>query len=252
MKINSSKLKAEDLVRQFKKLGLKKDAREKKVILSRFFKTGQGQYGEGDIFLGITVPQTREITLDFLHLSLAEIKKLLFNPVHEIRLAALLILVKQYERSEDRLQKKKIVDFYLSSAKRINNWDLVDLSVYKILGDFLLKENKSEVDRVLLKLASSDNLWERRIAIVSTFAFIKNKSKRETFIVCEKLLTDKEELIHKACGWMLREVGKRISEEELEVFLKKHIKKIPRISLRYALERFANKKKMYYYSLDKK
>lgn len=246
-----AKPQAGDLINYLLRQAKTKEARQKKEVLASFFKTKKGDYAEGDIFLGITVPQLRDVTKNYLHLSLLEIKKLLISSLHEVRFAALIILIKQYEEAANNLERKKIVDFYLANAKRVNNWDLVDLSAHKILGDFLLDKKESEVDAVLFKLATSKNLWERRIAIVSTWAFIKAGRKRETFIIVEKLLNDQEDLIHKACGWMLREVGKIVSEKDLEIFLKKHIKSLPRVTLRYALEKFAENKKIYYYSLGK-
>jgi 3-methyladenine DNA glycosylase AlkD len=208
---------------------LKKHASDERAQVSqRFFKTGKGQYGEGDLFIGLTVPQTRSIAKQFLHLSLEEIKNHLCSKVHEERLAALMILVEQYRKTH----REEIIAFYLSNAKYVNNWDLVDSSA-EILGDYLLNKGT----RILDKLAQSSNLWERRIAIVSTFAFIKKSRFDETFKIVELLINDKHDLIHKACGWMLREVGKR-NEKYLETFLMMHYKKMPRTMLRYAIERF--------------
>lgn len=251
-----TKSKSSDLVSLLLKKSQTKEAGKKKQVLSRFFKTAPGDYAAGDIFLGITVPELRVIARSYFHLSLKELEKLLNHKAHEVRFISLIILTSQYEKSQkgnegaDNIEN--IITFYLNNSQKINNWDLVDVSSHKILGHYLLDKTKEEVDSILLKLANSDNIWQRRIAIVSTWAFIKAKRKRETFMICEKLLYDEEELIHKACGWMLREVGKRISEEELEIFLRKHINEIPRISLRYALEKFAKQKKIYYYSLGRK
>lgn len=213
---------------------------EKAKILTGFFKTGKGQYGEGDIFLGITVPQSREIANRYIQADFHTIGKLLQSKVHEHRLVALLILVEQFRKANEK-SKKTIVYFYLKNITFINNWDLVDLSADKILGEYLFDKNKL----LLKKLAKSNNLWEKRIAIVSTFAFIKRGKFDETFKIAELLLNDKHDLIHKACGWMLREVGKRNQKEE-EKFLKKHCKKMPRTMLRYAIERFDKKKKEFY------
>jgi len=209
---------------------------EKANILQRFFKTGKGQYGEGDIFLGIIVPNTRKVAKKFTDLSLSEIKKVLYSRVHEERLCALLILVEKFVTA-NLDEQKKIFEFYIKNAKQANNWDLVDLSAPKIVGAYLLDRPKE----VLYKFAVSKNLWEKRIAIISTFTFIKNKKYTDTFKISEILINDKHDLMHKAVGWMLREVGKRSLVEE-ENFLKKNYKKIPRTMLRYAIEKFPKKK----------
>jgi 3-methyladenine DNA glycosylase AlkD len=228
---------------------LKKDLiqfqnKEKAVLLARFFKTGKGQYGEGDIFLGITVPNSRIVAKKYKDFSLASIDKLIKSKIHEERLVAVLILVEQYKIGDEK-QKEIIYKFYLAHAKNINNWDLVDLSAPRIVGDYLLAREKT----ILLKLAKSKNLWERRMAIISTFQFIYFGKKEWTFKIAKILLNDKHDLIHKACGWMLREAGKRISEQELEIFLKKNVKNMPRTMLRYAIERLPEKKRKYYLNL---
>ena len=211
---------------------------EKARVLQGFFKTGVGEYGEGDIFLGITVPQSRKIAKQFAHIELKDVKKHLQSKMHEERLVALLILVEKYKKSDD---KKEIVDFYLSNTKHVNNWDLVDLTADKILGDYLFDKNKN----IIYELSKSNNLWERRIAIVSTFNFIKQRKFDETLRLAEMLLHDKHDLIHKACGWMLREVGKK-DEKVLRDFLNKNYKHMPRTMLRYAIERFPeNERKKY-------
>ena len=215
------------------------DPRQAK-ILQRFFKTGKGEYGEGDIFLGVKVPDQRKIANKFSELSLKDLEKLLSSKIHEYRMSALFILIKQYEKANEQ-EKKKIFDFYLKNTKNINNWDLVDLSAPKIVGDFLLDKPKD----VLYKLAKSNNLWERRIAIVSTVVFIRNNKFKDTLKISKTLLLDKHDLIHKAVGWMLREVGKRNQKVE-EKFLKKHYSKMPRVMLRYAIERFEEKKRKFY------
>jgi 3-methyladenine DNA glycosylase AlkD len=208
---------------------------EKKIVLQRFFKTGVGQYGEGDIFIGVTVPQQREIVKRYKSLPLSEIDKLLKEPYHECRLTALLFLVNEYKKEKNIEKKEKIYSFYLQHIESINNWDLVDLSAPKIVGAHLLdKEGK-----ILIKMAKSDNLWARRIAIVSTWYFIKYHRFNDTFVIAEILLNSKEDLIHKAVGWMLREIGKKDYEAECD-FLKKHYKRLPRTTLRYAIERFSN------------
>ena len=214
--------------------------REKAKVLQRFFKTGKGEYGEGDIFLGVSVPDTRGAAKKFTHLTFAELEKHLASEIHEERLAALLILVEKFRKAPE-IERKKIVDFYLSNTSRVNNWDLVDLSADKILGEFLADKHAAE-KAVLYNLSKSKNLWERRISIVATFAFIKRKKLEGTFKISELLLNDRHDLIHKAVGWMLREAGKR-GKQELVEFLEKHCGEIPRTMLRYAIEKFSEKEK---------
>jgi 3-methyladenine DNA glycosylase AlkD len=201
----------------------------------KFFKTGKGQYGEGDFFLGLTVPEQRKISKKyFKELSLVDVEELLQNKFHEIRLVGLLILIEMYKKSKkDKLNQRRIFEFYLKHTSRINNWDLVDLSAPSIIGDFCLKYNED----VLGMLANSKDLWEKRIAIVSTYAFIKERKFGETLSIANVLLKDKHDLIHKAVGWMLREVGKR-NKETLEIFLQTRYKEMPRTMLRYAIEKF--------------
>ncbi len=210
------------------------------IFLQRFFKTGKGQYGEGDIFAGIKVPVSRKIALNNSDLSFPEIKELLLSPIHEERLISLLILVDQFKKG-DEAQKEKIFKFYIRNSKNVNNWDLVDLSAPNIVGEHL-KEKKKDI---LFNFARSNNLWEKRIAIISTFSFIKQNDFNTTLEISEILLEDKHDLIHKAVGWMLREVGKRnlIVEEN---FLKKYYKKMPRTMLRYAIEKFPEPKRQKY------
>lgn len=209
-------------------------------ILSRFFKTGKGEYGEGDEFLGIKVPVSRKIAKQFNDLSLEDIKELLYSRIHEERLISLFILTEQFRKADDKM-KRIIYDFYLKNSKQINNWDLVDLSAEKISGAHLFDKDK----QVLFKLAKSKNLWERRIAIMSTFHFIKNGEFDTTLKVSEFLLNDDHDLIHKAVGWMLREIGKRNLAKE-EKFLKQHYKSMPRTMLRYAIEKFPEKRRQMY------
>lgn len=214
---------------------------KKAKILQGFFKTGKGEYGEGDIFIGLVVPETRKIAKKYSTLSLVEVKKLLNSEIHEERLAALFILIEQFGKAEEK-ERQKIFKFYLGQTKNINNWDLVDLSADKIVGSHLYKKSK----KVLHQLARSKNLWERRIAVLATFHFIKQGQAAETLKIAEILLNDKHDLIQKAVGWMLREVGKRCGEKTEEDFLKKHCRQMPRTMLRYALERFPeNKRKKY-------
>jgi 3-methyladenine DNA glycosylase AlkD len=213
---------------------------EKARVLSGFFKTGKGQYGEGDRFLGIPVPLTRAVAKRHRDLGFGEIKKLLKSRFHEHRLAGLLILVEKFRRG-DAGQKRKVYEFYVRNSRCANNWDLVDLSADKIAGEYLLGRDKS----ILYRLARSENLWDRRIAIISTFAFIRRGRFADTLKIAGMLLEDRHDLIQKAVGWMLREVGKRDQEEE-ERFLKKHLRRIPRTTLRYAIERFDQNKKKFY------
>ena len=201
----------------------------------------KGEYGEGDIFLGVIVPDQRKIAKKNSGLPLAKIKELLDSPIHEHRLTGGLILVEKYQTSED---KGTMVDFYLKNATKFNNWDLVDLTSTKILGDFLLT-NKKEI---LYKLSKSKNIWERRISIISTYPLIKNNQFEEILEISESLLEDKNELIHKAIGWMLREVGKK-NKIVLENFLKRNIKQMPRVMLRYSIEKFSKDEQKYYLSL---
>ena len=216
--------------------------KEKAQFLMRFFKTGKGQYGEGDIFCGITVPVSRKIAIKHKDLSLSDVSSLLKSAVHEERLIALLILVAQFKKGDEKT-RTEIFDFYLAHTRYINNWDLVDLSADKIVGEYLKTHDRS----VLAKLAHAQNLWERRIAMIATFQFIKDlKEFDDAFAIADILLHDKEDLIQKAVGWMLREVGKRISREELESFLKPRYKTMPRTMLRYAIEHFTQEKRKRY------
>ncbi len=214
---------------------------EKAKILMGFFKTGKGQYGEGDKFLGITVPQTRLVAKKHAQLPLAEVLQLLQSAFHEERLAALLILVLQYQQGDEK-QKKKIFDAYLKNTQWINNWDLVDLTADRIVGAYLSDKPKD----ILFKLAESKLLWERRIAMLATFHEIKNGRSETALAIAEKLLLDREDLMHKAVGWMLREVGKRCSQQVEEKFLQKYVKLMPRTTLRYAIERFEEGKRLRY------
>ena len=217
---------------------LKNPAKAK--ILSGFFKTGKGQYGEGDIFLGITVPLQRKLAHKYPDLKMSSLQKLLNSKTHEYRLTALLILIQQYLKA-DLETKEKIVDFYLKNLNNINNWDLVDLSAPKIFGDYLLDKDRS----LLRRMSKSNNLWERRIAIVTTYTFIKNEQYDDTLKIAKLLIKDPHDLIHKAVGWMLREVGKKDQKIE-EVFLEKYYKIMPRTMLRYSIEKFSEEKRRYY------
>jgi 3-methyladenine DNA glycosylase AlkD len=267
---------------------LKKLANPKKAkLLGRFFKTGKGQYGEGDIFLGIMVPQQRKVVKKFKELPLSEIQKLINSKFHEERLVGVLILVEQYQslcHSEGakateeslkqtatkgsfaslRMTPETIYKFYLKNSRRINNWDLVDLSAPKIVGDYLFQTpfrgghetlptcpsgrregSKNSKRKILYKLVKSKNLWERRIAVLATFWFIRYRDFADALKIAKILLDDKHDLIHKAVGWMLREIGKR-DEKVLRQFLNQHAPKMPRTMLRYAIEKFSEKDRKHY------
>ncbi len=213
----------------------------KAKVLRSFFKTGQGEYGEGDQFLGVTVPQVRAVAKQFLHLSLDEVSQLIKSPIHEERLAALLILVEQFKVA-DECARIKIYIFYLQHTQWVNNWDLVDASAHHIVGKYLEDKNKD----VLKSLAKSKLLWDRRIAMVSTWHSIKQGQHEPALTIARMLLKDRHDLMHKAVGWMLREVGKHASEQELDNFLEKHHKTMPRTALRYAIERFPERKRQLY------
>ncbi|NLI12917.1 DNA alkylation repair protein [Pelotomaculum propionicicum] len=207
---------------------------EKAEFLPKFFKVGPGEYGEGDRFIGITVPLQRKVARKyFKDISLGETEKLLQEPIHEYRLTALFLLVLKYEHAKKEEDKKEIVDLYLGNLSYVNNWDLVDSSAEKILGPYLWDKDKD----LLYKLAGSDNLWEQRIAIITTYHFIRKRQFSDTLNIARILLGHKHDLIHKAVGWMLREVGNRDFETEYN-FLVEHYKIMPRTMLRYAIEKF--------------
>ena len=206
----------------------------------RFFKTGKGEYGESDIFLGIRVPVLRKLVNKYRGISLEEVSKLLHSKFHEERLLAVLMLVQLFKTGGDE-EQKQIYGLYLENTKFINNWDLVDISAGNIVGAYLHQKDKA----LLYRLVYADNLWERRISIISTFYFIRQNEFDDTLKIAEILLNDKEDLIQKAVGWMLREVGKREIEIE-EEFLQEHYMKMPRTMLRYAIEKFPEtRRKMY-------
>ena len=226
----------EEIQKKLKRLGNEEKAKKHQS----FFKTGPGEYGEGDIFVGVTVPELRKLANEYKTITLKEVKHLLRSPIHEERLLSLFLLIHRYSKG-DEPEKKKIYELYLKNTKFINNWDIVDSSAGQIVGAFLLNKNKQP----LYDLVNSENLWERRISIISTFYFIKHNKFSDTLKISKILLSDKEDLIHKAVGWMLREVGKRdISIEEN--FLKKHYKNMPRTMLRYAIEKFTETKRRRY------
>jgi 3-methyladenine DNA glycosylase AlkD len=222
---------------------LQKVANAKKaVVLSRYFKTGKGEYGEGDVFLGITVPKQRVIASKYYQLAdLANIAKLLESKVHEHRFTALEMLVFKYEKAADEKVKKEIFDFYIKNRDGINNWDLVDTSAPYIIGDYLFYRPRS----LLYRLAKSKRLWDRRMAVVSNYLFIKSGDFADICALTEILMADSEPLIHKVCGWMLREMGKQ-NEIMLLNFLNKHYLEMPRIMLSYAIEKLPKKLKITY------
>ena len=208
--------------------------------LSRFFKTEKGQYGEGDQFLGITVPKQRKVAKKYIDLSLNDTQELLKSKIHEYRFTALVILISKYQKAE-KSGKEEIFDFYLKNIENINNWDLVDLSAPRIVGDYLVNKDRS----ILYKLAKSNNLWERRISILSTFTFIDKNDFQDALNISALLLYGEHDLIHKAVGWALREIGKRDQDAE-ERFLTKYCLQMPRTMLRYAIEKFDEKKRTVY------
>ncbi len=208
--------------------------------LMRFFKTGKGQYSEGDKFLGIRAPKTREIAKKYYKTTpLTEIQRMLDNPYHEIRLCALLMMVFIYEKTD---RKEEIVNLYLKNTKNINNWDLVDNTAHKIIGAHYIKTKNPEI---IKKLAESNHLWSERIAVVAQWSIVKTKEYALLLDLCEKFLTHRHDLMHKAVGWMLREAGKQ-DEAVLLGFLDKHCKTMPRTALRYAIERLSPGLRQYY------
>ena len=207
---------------------------EKASFLPRFFKTGAGEYGEGDKFIGVTVPNQRKVARKYYNdIELDELEMLLREPIHEYRLTALFILCLKYEKTKEDYIKHTIVNLYLNNLQYVNNWDLVDSSAYLILGPHLFNNNKD----ILYEFARSNDLWKQRIAIITTNHFIRNNQYDDTLKIAEILLDNKHDIIHKAVGWMLREIGNRNVNVEIE-FLQKHYQKMPRTMLRYAIEKF--------------
>jgi 3-methyladenine DNA glycosylase AlkD len=218
------------------------------IFLQRFFKTGPGQYGEGDVFIGVRVPQTRKVCKDFKNLSANELKKLLASPVHEHRLAATIIMSGQYKKADPTL-KQQLFDLYLSALdqNQINNWDIVDTSCEHIVGAYA----KERGDKILFDLASSDKLWHKRVAIISCFAWVRKKQVGPTIELAEILWPEKHDLLQKAVGWMLREVGKYVDESLLIDFLDRHAHEMPRTCLRYAIEKLTPQQRTYYMKMGK-
>jgi len=229
-------MSAKEIQKKLKSLGNQEKAKKHQ----QFFKTGPGEYGEGDVFVGVTVPELRKLAKEYKTITLKKVKQLLHSSIHEERLLSLFLLIHRYSEG-DEPEKKRIYELYLKNTKFINNWDLVDSSAGHIVGAFLFDKSK----KPLYNLVKSNNLWERRISIISTFYFIKRNQYSDTLKISKILLSDKEVLIHKAVGWMLREVGKRNMSVE-EKFLKKYYKNMPRTMLRYAIEKFPEPKRQRY------
>ncbi len=207
-----------------------------------FFKTGPGQYGQGDIFMGVRVPMVRKVAKKFKDIDPDTLERLLRSEIHEERMVALVVMVNRFSlKSSDNKTREAVYNLYIANRGRINNWDLVDISAPHIVGSFLFKKDKD----ILYKLSQSDVLWDRRISIMATFYFIRQNKFHHTLKIAKTLLNDREDLIHKAVGWMLREVGKRDIHAE-EAFLKKEFKKMPRTMLRYAIEKFPRDLRQYY------
>ncbi len=214
---------------------------ERAIQTARFFKTGKGEYGEGDVFIGLSNPQVQSLVkAHWKFTTMADVQELINDKIHELRFAALLVLVAQFPKSSP-VQQSTIIKFYLKNIHQINNWDLVDCSAYKLLGKFLLHKDR----QILYDLAESGHLWSERVAVVACFELIRNKQFSDIFNLSEKFLSHKHDLMHKACGWMLREVGKR-DELALEEFLDEHHSKMPRTMLRYAIERMEEGKRLGY------
>ena len=228
---------AQDIIAELNALGNP----DKAAHLSRFFKTGKGQYGEGYLFLGITVPEQRSIALKYRKATPPVLAELISSPYHEIRLTGLLILVDQFTKNKDEAFRQTCVDFYLSQTRNINNWDLVDLTCYKLLGVWLEDKDRSQLHH----WAVNGNLWEQRIAIVTCMHFIHQKDFSDFLTIADLLLHHPHDLIHKAIGWLLREVGKK-DKETLTAFLSTRYRTMPRTMLRYAIERFPEEERKAY------
>lgn len=218
------------------------------TVSQRFFKTGKGEYGEGDIFIGVTMPDQRIIAKQFIQTPLSQVLKLLHSSIHEERMTALVIMVYQFEQTKVEAERKKIYEAYIHNTKWINNWDLVDVTAPRIVGAYL----GPRALPALKRLARSKNLWEKRIAMISTQYLINQGECGPALVIAEMLLQDQHDLMHKAAGWMLREAGKKCSQAELELFLKKHGSHMPRTMLRYAIEQLPKQKQQYYLQVTKK
>ena len=235
-------MQAKDLMTDLDKYTSDSDA----IFLQRFFKTGPGEYGEGDIFIGVRVPDNRKVCKEYKNLALNEVQKLLESKIHEHRLAGVYILCYKCKKANEQ-EKQKIYDLYMQELAngQINNWDIVDMSCITIVGDYLINKKRD----ILYQLAKSKKLWERRVSIISTAAFIRNGDFSTTLDIADILLHDEHDLIQKAVGWMLREVGKRIDENILTDYLEKAAATMPRTMLRYACEKLSADKKQYFYNL---
>ncbi|OGL36633.1 DNA alkylation repair protein [Candidatus Saccharibacteria bacterium RIFCSPLOWO2_01_FULL_48_13] len=228
-------------------LALKERASAERAATSaRFFKTDKGQYGEGDKFIGVNMPDTRAVCKKYKDLPKLEVQKLLDSKVHEHRMAGAIILTYQFAKA-DAAEREKIYQLYMKNvyAGRINNWDLVDVTTPRIVGAYLIDKPRD----VLTMLAKSQNLWQRRVAILATFAFINRGESADAIAIAKILLHDKHDLIHKAVGWMLREMGKRVDEKTLTSFLDTHAQQMPRTMLRYSIERLSSKQKSHYMNI---
>lgn len=214
---------------------------EKAAHLSRFFKTGKGEYGEGDLFIGVTVPEQRGIAKKYRSAEFPVLRELIASPYHEVRLTALLILVSQFEKNKNEEFRKSCVDFYLSQTRYINNWDLVDLSCYKLLGVWLTDKDRS----LLYTLSESANLWDQRISIVTCMHFVRKGDFKDCLALSERLLNHPHDLIHKAVGWLLRETGKK-DRQVLTDFLQTRYRQMPRTMLRYAIEHYPEEERKKY------
>lgn len=214
---------------------------EKAAHLSRFFKTGKGEYGEGDLFIGVTVPEQRGISKKYRSAGFPVLRELIASPYHEVRLTGLLILVSQFEKNKNEEFRKSCVDFYLSQTRYINNWDLVDLSCYKLLGVWLTDKDRS----LLYTLSESANLWEQRISIVTCMHFVRKGDFKDCLALSERLLNHPHDLIHKAVGWLLRETGKK-DRQVLTDFLQPRYRQMPRTMLRYAIEHYPEEERKKY------
>lgn len=230
------------LLRELKHDTHRLQSRDKQISLMRFFKTDKGEHGEGDKFLGLVSAQIADLTKKYSALSLSECVKLLHSQYHEERMLALRILVSKFNKSKLEIERKKIFDIFVKNTKYINSWDLVDANVEHVIGEYLYDKKKD----LLYTFANSSLVWERRISIIATFNYIKRGEYKETLKIAQILLTDNHDLIHKAVGWMLREVGKRCDEQILTHFLDQHATMMPRTMLRYSIERLP-KDKFYYY-----
>jgi 3-methyladenine DNA glycosylase AlkD len=230
---------ANNLIKELNKCSNDSDA----IFLQRFFKTGKGEYGEGDIFIGVRVPQTRKVCKKYQNINLIQVKKLLHSSIHEHRLGAVIILCDKAKKA-NKLELQNIYDLYMYGVNNnlINNWDIIDISARHIIGKYL----KNKPNDILFELAKSNNLWKRRVAVLSTFSWISEGNVKTSLGLAEILVKDKEDLIQKAVGWMLREIGKQVDETILTDFLDKNVAIMPRTMLRYSLEKLPLKTRQYY------